>query len=84
MLEMLKKSFSEKEARYQELVDQYNSKIESKKKIEAEMIEIEKEIIHNQGAMVALDEIAAQIMNEKPAQEIITSDTQAEVITTEA
>ena len=81
MLEMLQKAFTEKETRHQELVDQYNSKIESKKKIESEMIEIEKEIIHNQGAMKAIDELAAQIMNEKPATEEVV---QPEIITTEA
>lgn len=84
MLEMLQKAFTEKEAKHEELVSKYNDKMESKKKIESEMIEIEKEIIHNQGAMVALNEIAGQLMKDQPAQEVITSDVQSEIITTEA
>lgn len=81
MLEMLKKQFEEKQAKHNELVSKYNSKIESKQKVEAEMLEIEKEIIHNQGAMKMLDDLAAKIMSEQQPAEVITSDAEAEIVT---
>lgn len=81
MLEMLKKQFEEKQAKHNELVSKYNSKIESKQKVESEMLEIEKEIIHNQGAMKMLDDLAAKIMSEQQPAEVITSDTEAEIVT---
>ena len=84
MLETLKKLFSEKESKHEELVSEYNTKIESKKKIESEVIEIEKQIIHNQGAMVAINEIAEQLMKDQEPQEVIASSAAAEIVTTEA
>lgn len=84
MLEKLEKVFREKEARHNELVEEYNKKIESKKKVEDEMIEIEKQIIHNQGAMTMLNELAESITKDQQPQEIITSDANSEIITSEA
>ena len=37
MMDMLRKEFEEKQALHNELVSEYNSKMESKKKVEAEM-----------------------------------------------
>lgn len=84
MLEMLREEFEKKEALHNELVAKYNDKIESKKKVETEMIEIEKEIIHNQGAMQLLNDLAEKIMKDESAQEVITAEPNAEIITTEA
>ena len=84
MLEMLRKEFEEKEALHNELVAKYNSKIESKKKVESEMIEIEKEIIHNQGAIQLLNDLAEKIMTEEASNEVMTADAASEIITTEA
>ena len=81
MMDMLQREFDKRQAQHNELVSKYNEKAESKKKIEAEMIEIEKEILVNQGAMRMLDELAAQISSEEQPAEIITSDVQSEIIT---
>lgn len=81
MMDMLQREFDKRQAQHNELVSKYNEKAESKKKIEAEMIEIEKEILVNQGAMRMLDELAAQITSEDQPAEIITSTEDAEVIT---
>lgn len=81
MMDMLKKEFEEKQALHNELVSKYNDKMESKKKIEAEMIEIEKELLFNEGAMKMLDDLAVKVQSTDHPAEIITSDVESEVIT---
>jgi len=81
MLETLEKAFREKETKHNELVSEYNKKIESKKKVEEEMAEIERQIIHNQGAMSAINELAGTIMKTEQSEEIITSDENSEIVT---
>lgn len=84
MLETLEKAFREKEAKHNELVSEYNKKIESKKKVEEEMAEIERQIIHNQGAMSAINDLAETIMKAEQSGEIITSDENSEIVTSQA
>lgn len=74
MLETLEQAFVDKEAKHNELVSEYNKRIESKKKIEEELVEIEKQIIHNQGAMTAINELAESIMNSQQTEEATASD----------
>lgn len=81
MMDMLRKEFEEKQALHNELVSEYNSKIESKKKVEAEMIEIEKKLLFNEGAMQMLDDLAAKIQSTEQPAEIITSDVESEIVT---
>lgn len=81
MMDMLQKEFEKRQAQHNELVSKYNEKAESKKKVETEMLEIEKEILFNQGAMRMLDELATQITSEDQPAEVITSDVNSEIVT---
>lgn len=81
MMDMLRKEFEEKQALHNELVSEYNNKMESKKKIEVEMLEIEKKLLFNEGAMKMLDDLAAKIQSTEQPAEIITSDVEAEIVT---
>lgn len=81
MMDMLQKEFEKRQAQHNELVSKYNEKAESKKKVEAEMVEIEKEILFNQGAMKMLDELAVQLTPSEQPAEVITSDAASEIIT---
>ena len=84
MLERLKAEMEKKTALHQELVNKYNEKMEEKRKIESEMTDIEKEIIHNQGAMQVINDLGVESLEKEEAPEVITADANAEVITTEA
>lgn len=81
MLERLREEMEKKTALHQELVDKYNAKMEEKRKIESEMVDIEKEIIHNQGAMQVINDLGVELM-EKDEPQVIHADANAEVITT--
>lgn len=80
MMDMLRKEFEEKQALHNELVSEYNKKMESKKKLEAEMVEIEQKLLYNEGAMKMLDDLAVQLQSQEQPAEIITSDVETEVI----
>ena len=80
MMDMLRKEFEEKQALHNELVSEYNKKMESKKKIEAEMVEIEQKLLYNEGAMKMLDDLAVKLQSEDQPAEIITSDVEAEIV----
>lgn len=80
MMDMLRKEFEEKQDLHNELVSEYNKKMESKKKIEAEMVEIEQKLLYNEGAMKMLDDLAVQLQSQEQPAEIITSDVETEVI----
>ena len=80
MMDMLRKEFEAKQALHNELVSEYNKKMESKKKLEAEMVEIEQKLLYNEGAMKMLDDLAAQIQSQEQPAEIITSDVEAEIV----
>nr|DAU23776.1 MAG TPA: hypothetical protein [Caudoviricetes sp.] len=81
MMDMLRKEFEQKQTLHNELVSKYNEKMESKKKIEAEMIEIEKELLFNEGAMKMLDDLAVKVQSTEQPAEIITSDVESEIVT---
>lgn len=80
MMDMLRKEFEEKQALHNELVSEYNKKMESKKKVEAEMVEIEQKLLYNEGAMKMLDDLAVKLQSEDQHAEIITSDVEAEIV----
>ena len=80
MMDMLRKEFEEKQTLHNELVSEYNKKMESKKKIEAEMVEIEQKLLYNEGAMKMLDDLAVKLQSEDQPAEIITSDVEAEIV----
>lgn len=84
MLERLREEMAAKTAKHQELVDQYNKKMEEKTAIEAAMVEIEKEIIHNQGAIQVINDLGVELMEKEEQPEVIVATEDAEVITTEA
>lgn len=80
MMDMLRKEFEEKQALHNELVSEYNKKMESKKKVEAEMVEIEQKLLYNEGAMKMLDDLAVKLQSQDQPAEIITSDVEAEIV----
>lgn len=80
MMDMLRKEFEEKQTLHNELVSEYNKKMESKKKIEAEMVEIEQKLLYNEGAMKMLDDLAVKLQSQDQPAEIITSDVEAEIV----
>ena len=69
MLERLKAEMEKKTALHQELVNKYNEKMEEKRKIESEMTDIEKEIIHNQGAMQVINDLGVELLEKEEAPE---------------
>lgn len=82
MLERLREEMEKKTALHQELVNKYNEKMEEKKRIESEMVELEKEIIHNQGAMQVINDLGVELMEKQEQPEVINTD-DAEVVVTE-
>lgn len=82
MLERLRSEMEKRNKVHEELVKKYDAKIEDKKKVEVEMLQIEKEIIHNQGAMQAINDLGVELMDQDAAKEQVfpTADAQVEVI----
>lgn len=81
MLDRLKDELIKKQDHHEELVKKYDEMVAAKEKINAELVQIEKEIIYNQGAMEAINAINALGMEllEKAEVETVTAE-QVEIV----
>lgn len=76
-LERLQNEMKLRDEKHSKLVEEYNSKISEKRRIEKELDDIEKEIVKNQGAMEVINTLGVELMesqnNAEPVQpEVIT------------
>lgn len=81
MLDRLKDELIKKQDHHEELVKKYDEMVAAKEKINAELVQIEKEIIYNQGAMEAINAINTLGMEllEKAEVETVTAE-QVEIV----
>lgn len=72
MINKLQEKYEKKQQENNELAKQYNEKLNAKKTLEAEMIEIEKQILLNQGCITAYEDLAKEIIDEEGTEVIET------------
>lgn len=70
MLDRLRTELEARSKKHNELVEQYESKKTQRNQLQDELLAIEKEIIHNQGAMEAIDKIGSAIIEEQEAEKV--------------
>lgn len=75
MLDRLKEELMTKQNLHEELVKKYDEKVAQREQINAELVQIEKEIIHNQGAMKAINDLGMELLEKEnvetiPAEEV--------------
>ena len=69
MLDRLREELMTKQNLHEELVKKYDEKVAAKDAIMAELAQIEKQIIHNQGAMEAINALGVELMEEEAKAE---------------
>ena len=79
MLDRLREELMSKQNLHEELVKKYDEKVAAREKINAELIQIEKEIIHNQGAMEAINALGLELMEANEAPETVSAE-QVEIV----
>lgn len=79
MLDRLREELMSKQELHEELVKKYDEKVAAREKISAELIQIEKEIIHNQGAMEAINALGLELMEANEAPETVSAE-QVEIV----
>lgn len=65
MLDRLREELMTKQNLHEELVKKYDEKVAARDAINAELVQIEKQIIHNQGAMEAINALGVELMEEE-------------------
>ena len=73
MLDRLREELMEKQAVHEELVKKYDEKVALREELSSELMQIEKQIIHNQGAMEAINKLGVEIMEKEAAEEVVES-----------
>lgn len=79
MLDRLREELMSKQNLHEELVKKYDEKVAAREKINAELIQIEKEIIHNQGAMEAINALGLELIEAEEATETVSPE-QVEIV----
>lgn len=79
MLDRLREELMSKQELHEELVKKYDEKVAAREKISAELIQIEKEIIHNQGAMEAINALGLELIEAEEATETVSPE-QVEIV----
>ena len=79
MLDRLREELMSKQNLHEELVKKYDEKVAAREKINAELIQIEKEIIHNQGAMEAINALGLELIEANEAPETVSAE-QVEIV----
>lgn len=62
MLDRLREELMTKQNLHEELVKKYDEKVAARDAVMAELAQIEKQIIHNQGAMEAINALGVELM----------------------
>lgn len=65
MLDRLREELMTKQNLHEELVKKYDEKVAARDAINAELVQIEKQIIHNQGAMETINALGVELMEEE-------------------
>ena len=79
MLDRLRDELIKKQDHHEELVKKYDEMVAAREKINAELVQIEKEIIHNQGAMEAINALGLELIEAEEATET-DSPEQVEIV----
>ena len=79
MLDRLRDELIKKQDHHEELVKKYDEMVAAREKINAELIQIEKEIIHNQGAMEAINALGLELIEAEEATETVSPE-QVEIV----
>lgn len=74
MLDRLKEELMVKQNLHEELVKKYDEKVAEREAISAELMQIEKEIIHNQGAMNAINDLGMELLEQSEKAETIPAE----------
>lgn len=74
MLDRLKEELMTKQNLHEELVKKYDEKVAEMDKLKAELMQIEKEIIHNQGAMNAINDLGMELLEQSEKAETIPAE----------
>ncbi|MBO5131237.1 MAG: hypothetical protein J6B61_03215 [Romboutsia sp.] len=80
MLDRLREELMEKQAIHEELVKKYDEKVALREELSSELMQIEKQIIHNQGAMEAINKLGVEIMEKESATEEVVESVPAETV----
>lgn len=80
MLDRLREELMEKQAIHEELVKKYDEKVALREELSSELMQIEKQIIHNQGAMEAINKLGVEIMEKEAAAEEVVESVPAETV----
>ena len=65
MLNRLRDELISKQGLHDELVKKYDEKVAAKEKINAELLQIEKELIHLEGAMDAINSLGMELLEKE-------------------
>lgn len=79
MLERFKEELTKMNTIHEDLVKKYDDKSEEIKKANIELANLEKEIIHNQGGMKAINDLGVELMEKQEAEAMPTEN--VEVVT---
>lgn len=71
MLDRLREELMTKQNLHEELVKKYDEKVAARDAVITELAQIEKQIIHNQGAMEAINALGVELMEEAKANEAV-------------
>lgn len=74
MLDRLKEELMTKQNLHEELVKKYDEKVAEMDKLKVELMQIEKEIIHNQGAMNAINDLGMELLEQSEKAETIPAE----------
>ena len=79
MLDRLRDELIKKQDHHEELVKKYDEMVAAREKINAELVQIEKEIIHNQGAMEAINALGMELLEKAEEVETVAA-VQVEIV----
>ena len=80
MLERIKAELQERTSHHEELVKKYNETKAHKEQLDIELLSIEKEIIRNQGAIEAIDNLGYELIQKQEQEAVEAEPCQVEVI----
>lgn len=80
MLDRLREELMKKQELHEELVKKYDEMVSAREKISADMTQLEKEIIHNQGAMETINALGMELLEKEENQTETVSAEQVEIV----
>lgn len=80
MLDRLRNQLMAMQENHEELVKKYDEMVAQKSSIESELMKIEKQIIHNQGAMEAINNLGLELMEEEQTEVTSVPEEAVEIV----